>query len=144
MNPRAPVLKPREVVQRLERLGFVEVGNADLTNSSGTPMVEQRQFRFTLATYRRSSCGRFARTSKSRWTSSLLRNSDARCSRRDPARITDSCRCVAVGGLPFAICLRSGAETLRSPASSLRHDGNRITLSEKSPTTNSVSEHRAW
>ena len=25
MNPRPPVLKPREVVQRLERLGFVEV-----------------------------------------------------------------------------------------------------------------------
>ena len=25
MNPRAPVLKPREVVQRLERFGFIEV-----------------------------------------------------------------------------------------------------------------------
>jgi predicted RNA binding protein YcfA (HicA-like mRNA interferase family) len=25
MNPRPPVLKPREVIQRLERLGFIEV-----------------------------------------------------------------------------------------------------------------------
>src|SRR5690606_7965696 len=52
----------------------------------------------------------------------------ARVNGRNQRPITDACRCAACGGLPFGTCLRSGAGSLRSPASSLRHVGNRITL----------------
>ena len=41
---RVPVLKPREVIRALERLGFVEVRQRGRTASSGTPTEEVQQF----------------------------------------------------------------------------------------------------
>jgi hypothetical protein len=50
--------------------------------------------------------------------------------RQNSRPITDKCRCAAFGGLPSGTCLRSGAGSLTLTGSSLRHVGNRISLSE--------------
>jgi hypothetical protein len=54
-----PVLKPREVVALLERLGSWRCANVGLTASFAMPMVEERPSPSTeIVTYRQRSSGR--------------------------------------------------------------------------------------
>ena len=72
-----PVLKPHEVISRLEALGFVEVRQRGFTNSSVIQTLKAQRFQFTrVKTFPQFCSARSPETSESR-PKSLLRLVDS-------------------------------------------------------------------